>query len=52
MDAALQALRNIEDMHPDRKLNVKRTIEETGRNAGIVIPHFLSEQHDRTQVLL
>ncbi|MDG1177146.1 MAG: hypothetical protein QGI53_00145 [SAR324 cluster bacterium] len=52
MDAALQALRNIEDMHPDRKLNVKRTVEETGRNAGIVIPHFLREQQDRTQVLL
>ncbi len=52
MDAALQALKNIEDIHPDRKLNVKRTVEETGRNGGIVIPHFLREQQDRTQVLL
>ncbi len=52
VNAALQALRNIEDMHPDRKLDVKRTVEETGRNAGIVIPHFLREQQDRTQVLL
>ena len=52
MDAALQAMRNIEDMHPDRKLNVKRTVEETGRNVGIVIPHFLKEQQDRTKVLL
>jgi len=52
MDAALQALRNIEDKHQDRKLNVNRTVEEAGRNAGIVIPHFLKEQQDRTQVML
>nr|ADI18191.1 uncharacterized protein conserved in bacteria [uncultured delta proteobacterium HF0200_39N20] len=52
MDAAIQALKNLEDMHPDRKLDVKRTVEDTGRNAGIVLPHFLREQQDRTQVLL
>ena len=52
MDAALQALRNIEDMQSDRNLNVKRTVEETGRNAGIIIPQFLNEQQDRTKVLL
>ena len=52
MDAAIQALKNIEDIHPDRKLDVKRTVEDTGRNAGIVLPHFLREQQDRTQVLL
>jgi len=52
MDAALQAIKNIEDMHPDRKLDVKRTVEETGRNAGIVVPHLLREQQDRTLVLL
>ena len=52
MDAAIQALKNLEDMYPDRKLDVKRTVEDTGRNAGIVLPHFLSEQQDRTQVLL
>ena len=52
MDAAIQALKNLEDMHPDRKLDVKRTVEDTGRNAGIVLPHFLGEQQDRTQVLL
>jgi len=52
MDAAIQALKNLEDIHPDRKLDVKRTVEDTGRNAGIVLPHFLREQQDRTQVLL
>jgi uncharacterized protein with von Willebrand factor type A (vWA) domain len=52
MDAAIQALKNLQDMHPDRKLDVKRTVEETGRNAGIVLPHFLREQQDRTQVIL
>ena len=52
MDAALQALRNIEEKHQDRKLNVNLTVKEAGRNAGIVIPHFLKEQQDRTQVLL
>ena len=52
MDAALQALKNIEDIHPDRKLNVPQTVENTGKNAGIVIPCFLREQQDRTQVLL
>ena len=45
-------MKNLEDMHPDRKLDVKRTVEDTGRNAGIVLPHFLREQQDRTQVLL
>jgi len=52
MDAALQAIKNLEYMYPDRKLDVKRTIEETGRNAGIVVPHLLRERQDRTQVLL
>jgi len=52
MDAAIQALKNLEDIHPDRKLDVKLTVEDTGRNAGIVLPHFLREQQDRTQVLL
>ena len=52
MDAAIQALKNLEDMYPDRKLDVKLTVEDTGRNAGIVLPHFLREQQDRTQVLL
>ena len=52
MDVAFQALKHIEDSYPDRKLNVKLTVEETGNNGGIVIPHFLREQHDRTQVLL
>jgi len=52
MDAAIQALKNIEDIYPDRKLDVKRTVEDTGRNVGIVLPHFLREQQDRTQVLL
>ena len=52
MDAALQALQNIEDTLPDRRLNVTRTVEETGRNAGIIIPYFLQEQHDRTKILL
>ncbi len=52
MDAAIQALKNIEDFHPDRKLDIKRTIEDTGHNAGIVLPRFLNEQQDRTQVLL
>ncbi len=52
MDAAIQALKNLEEMHPDRKLDVKLTVEDTGRNAGIVLPHFLREQQDRTQVLL
>ena len=46
MDAAIHALKNLEDMHPDRKLDVKRTVEDTGSNAGIVIPHFLREQQD------
>jgi len=52
MDAALQAIKNIEDMHPDRKLDVKRTVEETGSNAGIIVPHLLREQQDRTLFLL
>ena len=52
MDAALQALRNLEDIHTDRKLNVRLTVEETSRNAGIVIPHFLKDTQDRTQFLL
>ena len=52
MDAALQALRNIVDTHPQRKLNVSRTVEETGRNAGIVVPNFMKEENDRTKVLL
>ncbi len=52
MDAAIQALKNLEDFYPDRKLDIKRTIEDTGRNAGIVLPRFLNEKHDRTQVLL
>ena len=52
MDAALQAIRNIEDIQPNRKLNVKRIVEEIGRNAGIIIPYFLQEQQDRTKVLL
>ena len=52
MDAALQALRNIEYKHQDRKLDVNRTVEEASQNAGIIIPHFVKEQHDHTQVLL
>ena len=52
MDVVLQALRNIEDTNPQRKLNVSRTVEETGRNAGIVVPSFLKEQNDRTKVIL
>ncbi len=52
MDAAIQALQNLEETHAHRKLNVQYTVEEAGRNAGIVIPHFLKEQQDRTQILL
>ncbi len=52
MDAAIQALRDLQDFHPDRRLDVERTVEDCGRNAGIVVPQFLREQQDRTQVML
>ena len=52
MDAALQALRHLKDIHPDRKLDVPMTVEESGKNAGIVVPFFLKEQQDRTKIML
>ena len=52
MDVALNALQNLEATYSDRKLDVKHTIEEAGRNAGIVVPHFLKEKQDRTQIIL
>jgi uncharacterized protein with von Willebrand factor type A (vWA) domain len=52
LDAALQALKDLQEMHPDRRLNVPETVEQAGRNAGIVIPCFQKEQEDRIKVML
>ena len=52
LDAALQTLQDLHDSSDDRRLDVDRTVENTGRNAGIIVPHFLREQLDRTRVIL
>ena len=52
MDAALQALKHLIDQHQETKLDVEKTVENTGRNAGILFPYFMKEKLDQTQVLL
>ncbi len=52
MDAALQALRHLKDIHPDRKLDVPMTVEESGKNAGIVVPFFIREKNDRNKIIM
>lgn len=52
LDAALQALKDLQDSTSDRLLDVPRTVEVAGSHAGIVVPHFLREQEDRIKVML
>ncbi|MGK5094428.1 hypothetical protein WDW89_20730 [Deltaproteobacteria bacterium TL4] len=52
MDVAFQALKHVVDHHLETKLDVEKTVQNTGKNAGILFPYFKKEKQDLTQVML
>lgn len=52
MDAALQSLAHMVERHSETRLDVERTVENTGKNAGILVPYFIRENTDETKVIL